>query len=82
MFWRTGKRVSEVREDAAPQGLNSKVQTEAQKIDRYFDSLLYPDMPMEQAVWVEQQRAAAHAELTRQTMAAALDGWQRPGRMR
>jgi len=29
----------------------------------------------------EQQRASAHAELTRHVMAAALDGWQQPGRM-
>ena len=56
-------------------------QTLANKIDEYFDSLLFEGMPMEQALWVEDQRAAAHAEVTREAIAAALDGWQRPGRI-
>lgn len=82
MFWRTGKKAGDARDDAAPQALNSKVQTEAQKIDCYFDSMLYEGMSREWAVLVEEQRSAAHAELTRDAMAAALDGWKRPRRMR
>jgi hypothetical protein len=62
-----------------PQMLN--VQTAAQRIDAYFDGLLFEGMPMEQARWVERQRDAAHAALTRQALAAELDGWQQPGRM-
>jgi hypothetical protein len=53
---------------------NEKIQALAKQLDEYYDSLLYEGMPMEDDVRIEQQRAAAHAELTRQVMAAALDG--------
>ena len=50
-------------------------------VDAHFDSMQVDSMSIKDARWVEDQRRAAHAELARQTLASALDGWQRPGRM-
>ena len=82
MLWGLIGKGAEGTEQPAKQGINAKTQTEAQKIDAFFDALLYKGMPMEEARWVEEQRAAAHAEVTREALAAALDGWERPPRMR
>ena len=51
----------------------------AREIDKHFDGMLFEGMPMDQAIWVERQRAAAHAALTQLTLSASLDGWHRPG---
>jgi hypothetical protein len=46
-----------------------------------YDSMLYEGMPWSEAVAIELQRAAAHRELAQDALAAALNGWQRPGRI-
>jgi hypothetical protein len=61
--------------------LNEEIQTAAKQIDEYFHHLLHREMPIDQAIRIEQRRAAAHAELTREVLAAALDDCQRPGAM-
>ena len=54
----------------------------AKAIDKHYDLLASRDLPLELAIAIERERQAAHAELTREVMAAALDGWQGPTRMR
>ena len=83
MFWGLIKKALGTSTGPAQSqaALNGTVQDLARQIDLHFDSLLYEGMPLEQARWVEQQRSAVHAQLTREALASVLDGWQRPGRM-
>jgi hypothetical protein len=76
MFWDwVRKSRAGSKDQGQPQALNAQIQNAAKQIDAHFDALLFEGMPTEQAWWVEQQRDAAHAQLTQQALAAALDGW-------
>ena len=82
MFWGLiTKPRGRSKERVQPQMLNENIQAAARRIDAYYDSQLYEGMLMDDAIRIEQQRAAAHADLTRRALAVELDGWQRPGRM-
>ena len=59
---------------------NEKIQSLARQVDEHYDAQLYRGMPTWLAIRIEEQRTAAHAELTRQVIMAALQDWQRPGR--
>ena len=78
MFWSLIKKALGTSTGPAQSqaALNGTVQNLSRKIDAHFDSLPYAGMPLEQARWVEQQRSAIHAQLTREALASVLDGWQ------
>lgn len=46
----------------------------AEQIDAEYDAMLYDGIPWDQAVWIEDQRRAAHQELTEKLLKKALAG--------
>lgn len=82
MFWQVIRNALGRSEEPTKPDSNEKTQTLANGIDQYYDSLSFRGMPMEDAIRIEQERQAAHAELTRDALSQALAGWGRPPRMR
>jgi hypothetical protein len=82
MLWRVIRNALGLHEEPTKPDSNAKIHELAKGIDQHYDALLHRGMPMQDAILIEQERQTAHAELTREALSRALDGRERPPRMR
>ena len=69
---RNDNRRPEANASAPTEG---QLKTLAERIDAHFDAMLYDGMDHRAAVWVEQQREDAHAELLKKMFEVAVRGY-------